>query len=91
LANASSVGAKTVKGPGLFSVSTNPAALTAVTKVSNEPAPTAMSTMSGIYVSSVEKTFIKKIVKQLGFFIISLSVLAIEIFSICSIATSIFR
>ena len=42
---ASSLGAKTVKGPGLLRASTRPAALTAVTRVLNEPAETAVSTM----------------------------------------------
>jgi hypothetical protein len=45
-AKAESVGAKTVKGPGLFNVSTRFAAVTAVTSVSKLPAPTAVSTMS---------------------------------------------
>ncbi len=45
-ANAASVGAKTVNGPGPLRVSTRPAALTAVTSVLNWPAPTAVSTMS---------------------------------------------
>jgi len=40
------VGAKTVKGPSPLSVPTNPAALTAVTKVVKSPAATALSTMS---------------------------------------------
>src|SRR5580765_8529553 len=45
-ANAASVGAKTVKGPGPLSVSTSPAASSAVARVVNEPAATAVSTMS---------------------------------------------
>src|ERR1700687_943755 len=45
-ANASSVGAKTVKGPLPFRVSTRPAACSAAVKVLNEPAATAVSTMS---------------------------------------------
>jgi hypothetical protein len=45
LAKASSVGAKTVKGPGPESVSTRPAALTAVTKVPKLPTAMAVSTM----------------------------------------------
>lgn len=46
LANASSVGANTVKGPDPFSTSTSPAADSAVASVLNEPADTAVSTMS---------------------------------------------
>src|SRR5271166_2576197 len=46
LANASSVGAKTVKGPLPFRVSTRPAACRAAARVLNEPAATAVSTMS---------------------------------------------
>jgi len=46
LAKASSVGAKTVKGPGPFNVSTRSAALRAAARVLNEPAATAVSTMS---------------------------------------------
>src|SRR4249919_3649831 len=45
-AKAASVGAKTVKGPLPWSVSTRPAALTAVSRVLNEPASVAVSTMS---------------------------------------------
>jgi hypothetical protein len=48
LAKASSVGANTVNGPGLFNVSTNPAAWTAATKVLNASLLTAISTISGI-------------------------------------------
>jgi hypothetical protein len=48
LAKAPSVGAKTVKGPGLFKVSTRFAALTAVTKVEKPSAETAISTISGM-------------------------------------------
>ena len=43
-ANASSVGANTVNGPGPLKVSTNPAACTAATKVGKAPDPTATST-----------------------------------------------
>ena len=46
LANAASLGANTVKGPSLFSVSTRPAAFTAATRVVNSPAATAVSTIS---------------------------------------------
>ena len=46
LAKAASVGAKTVNGPGPFSVSTSPAAWSAAARVWNEPAATAVSTMS---------------------------------------------
>ena len=46
LANASSVGAKTVNGHSLFSVATRSAAVTAATSVLNMPASTATSTMS---------------------------------------------
>ena len=46
LAKASSVGAKTVKGPAPLRVSTKPAAVTAATRVVKEPAETAVSTMS---------------------------------------------
>jgi hypothetical protein len=49
LANASSVGANTVKGPGPLRVSTRPAALTAVTSVLNELAATAVSTISAAF------------------------------------------
>ena len=45
LAKASSVGAKTVKGPGLLSVSTRPPALTAATRVLLIGELTAFSTM----------------------------------------------
>src|SRR5208283_437814 len=45
-ANASSVGAKTVKGPLPLRVSTRPAAWSAAARVLNEPAATAVSTMS---------------------------------------------
>ena len=45
-AKAASVGANTVKGPGPWSVSTSPAALTAARRVLNEPASVAVSTMS---------------------------------------------
>ena len=48
LAKASSVGAKTVNGPGDFMVSTRPAAPSAAARVLKVPAPTAVSTMSGI-------------------------------------------
>lgn len=46
LAKASSVGAKTVKGPEDLRVSTRPATVRAVARVLKEPAPTAVSTMS---------------------------------------------
>ena len=46
LANASSSGAKTVKGPFPFSVSINPAAWTAAMSVLKFPTPIATSTMS---------------------------------------------
>src|SRR3954465_3350687 len=46
LAKASSVGAKTVNGPGPLSVSTSPAACRAAASVLNDPAATAVSTMS---------------------------------------------
>ena len=45
-ANAASVGANTVNGPLPLSVSTRPAACRAVARVLNEPAATAVSTMS---------------------------------------------
>src|SRR6478735_4580529 len=45
-ANASSVGANTVKGPAPFSVSTRSAAWSAFASVLNDPAATAVSTMS---------------------------------------------
>ena len=48
LAKASSVGAKTVKGPALLRVSTRPAAPRAAARVVKLPAPTAVSTMSFI-------------------------------------------
>jgi hypothetical protein len=44
-ANAASVGAKTVNGPGPDSVSTRPAAFTAVTSVLKLPASAATCTM----------------------------------------------
>jgi hypothetical protein len=46
LAKASSVGAKTVKGPSLFNVVTKSAAPRAAAKVLKDPAATAVSTMS---------------------------------------------
>ena len=46
LANAASVGAKTVNGPLPLRVSTRPAAVRAFARVLNWPAPTAVSTMS---------------------------------------------
>jgi len=46
LAKASSVGANTVNGPSPFNVSTKSAAFTAATNVLNDPAATAVSTMS---------------------------------------------
>ena len=46
LAKASSVGAKTVKGPALLRVSTSAAAWTAVTNVVKRPSAIAVSTMS---------------------------------------------
>lgn len=45
-AKASSVGAKTVKRPALFKVSTKPATVTAAVEVLNEPAAIAVSTIS---------------------------------------------
>ena len=45
-AKAASVGANTVKGPLPWSVSTRPAAWTAVSRVLNEPASVAVWTMS---------------------------------------------
>src|SRR3954449_4776384 len=48
LANASSVGAKTVYGPAPLRVSTSPAAVAAVSRVLNDPAAAAVSTMSFI-------------------------------------------
>jgi hypothetical protein len=52
-ANASSVGAKTVKGPSPRSVSSRPAAWTAVTSVVKSPAAMAVSTMSSVAVAWV--------------------------------------
>ena len=46
LANASLVGANTVKGPAPFNVSTRPAAFTAATKVVWSAEPAALSTIS---------------------------------------------
>ena len=46
LANASSVGARTVNGPSPLRTSTRSAALSAATRVLNDPAATAVSTMS---------------------------------------------
>src|SRR3954471_16161356 len=46
LANAASVGANTVNGPLPFKVSTSPAAFSAAARVLNDPAATAVSTMS---------------------------------------------
>src|SRR3954447_590387 len=48
LAKASSVGANTVYGPAPLRVSTSPAAVAAVSRVLNEPAAVAVSTMSFI-------------------------------------------
>jgi hypothetical protein len=45
-AKAASEGAKTVNGPLPFRVSVRPAAVTAATRVLNEPAAMAVSTMS---------------------------------------------
>ena len=59
LANASSVGAKTVKGPFPLRVSTRPAALTAATSVLKLPAPTAVSTMSFLGAAERTETVIK--------------------------------
>ena len=47
-AKASSVGANTVNGPLLFNLSTNPAALTAATKVRKDLLPAATSTISPV-------------------------------------------
>jgi hypothetical protein len=44
------VGAKTVKGPGLFRVSTKLAAVTAATSVVKFSFPTAISTISGMMI-----------------------------------------
>jgi hypothetical protein len=55
LAKASSVGANTVNGPGLFNVSTNPAAETAATKVLNASLLTAISTISAMNFTSLAK------------------------------------
>lgn len=63
LAKASSVGAKTVKGPGLFNVSTSPAACTAVTNVLKLPADTAVSTISAINVH-LPKNYYTKLVNK---------------------------
>jgi hypothetical protein len=52
-ANASSVGAKTVNGPGPLKVSPNPAAVTAATNVPKFPADDATSTMLLTATSSV--------------------------------------
>ena len=54
--NAASVGAKTVNGPGLESVSTRSAAFTAATSVLNDPAPEATSTIvfeTGFFASGI--------------------------------------
>ena len=48
LANASSVGAKTVKGPSPFRVSVRPAASMALARVLKEPAALAVSMMSAL-------------------------------------------
>src|SRR5271165_3753355 len=53
LAKASSVGAKTVKGPLPFKVSTSPAAFTAATRVLNCPAPAATPKM--VFCSAAER------------------------------------
>jgi hypothetical protein len=55
LAKASSVGAKTVNGPALFKVGTKPAAVSAAARVLNDPAPTAVSTMSA-FKAGMERT-----------------------------------
>ena len=56
-ANASSVGAKTVKGPVPFKTSTRPAACTAATRVPNWPADIAVSTMSFALALTAVKRF----------------------------------
>jgi hypothetical protein len=53
LAKASSVGAKTVNGPGPFRVVTRFAAPKAAANVLNEPAPTAVSTISALSYSNI--------------------------------------
>jgi len=67
-ANASSVGAKTVKGPVPFKTSTRPAACTAATRVPNWPADIAVSTMSfALALTAVKargRTISKEIVKR---------------------------
>src|SRR5688500_18744397 len=55
LANAASVGANTVNGPGPLSVATRSAASSAVASVLNEPASTAVSTMSFVWACTAER------------------------------------
>ena len=58
LANASLLGAKTVKGPSPLRVSTNPAAVTAVTRVDKSGVATAASTMVGKSSLKVQKFYL---------------------------------
>src|SRR5690606_15413646 len=64
LAKASSVGAKTVNGPGPFKVSTSPAACTAVTKVLNDPADLAVSTISAACAMPQASVRVEAIIKR---------------------------
>ena len=69
-AKASSVGAKTVKGPSPLSVSTRPAAFTAATSVLKLPAATAVSTMSFLGAPERREAIINKDVTDVIIFFI---------------------
>ena len=55
LAKASSVGANTVKGPAPFSAGTRPAAVRAAARVLNDPAETAVSTISAMLTVTLDE------------------------------------
>ena len=85
LANASSVGAKTVKGPVPDSVSTRPAAWTAATSVLNDPAPTAVWTMSISFGrSTVSMTWITPLLAAMS----ALMTWALSIMTLPSVTTT---
>ena len=69
LANASSVGAKTVNGPGPLSVSTKPAALTAASRVLNLPALSATAGIESVAgIMTVSMTWITPLVQLISVF-----------------------
>ena len=55
LANAASVGANTVKGPGPLRVGTNPAAVKAAARVLKDPADTAYNNVFGYKILNINK------------------------------------